>query len=176
MMDRVKLGDRRAFETIYRHSAQQLYSVARSMLGSPTDAEDCVAEVYMAAWKNAPSYESARGSVLAWLLNMCRSRAIDRLRRTQTQRQNADKLSIGEQLATPDRDPAQRFGGFLAFGKLQRALSMLSPAQRQALELAYWGGYTHSEIAAHTGWPAGTAKSHVRRAVEILRKECGDHE
>lgn len=168
-------GDRRAFADFYEQTVDRCMALAISVLGSRIWAEDCVADTYVAVWRQAATFDAARAPAVAWLFMICRTRAIDRLRREQLHasygvdvRQSGIDAGAGARSAD---DGVVSFGDFVAVRQLHRALRQLSDEQRIAVELAYFQGMSHSELAAATGWPIGTAKSYVRRALAVLRKE-----
>lgn len=176
LMARVATGDRHAFSEFYALTADRCMALAVSVLGSRTWAEDCVADTYVAVWRNAAGFDPQRAHAGAWVMMMCRTRAIDRMRREHTQVGYSIKLAPADDSAEQSLDPARAFGGLLAFDKLADALQKLTPDQRRALQLTYFHGLSHSELAEATGWPTGTAKSHVRRALATLRKDLVNDE
>jgi RNA polymerase sigma-70 factor, ECF subfamily len=176
LLQRVAAGERAAFDAFYSATVDRCMALARSVLGNHAWAEDCVADSYVAAWRQAASFDPGRASAMAWLSMICRTRAIDRLRRERTQVGYSLRLRPLDDEAEQGLDPASVFGGFLAFGKLERALHRLSGEQRRLLELTYFQGLSNSEIATATGLPLGTVKSCIRRGVALLRKELLDDE
>jgi RNA polymerase sigma-70 factor, ECF subfamily len=176
LMGRVAKGDRAAFSDLYAQTLDRCFAMALSVLGARVWAEDCVADTYVAVWRGAASFDPARGNAVAWILMMCRTRALDRLRRERTQAGYGSAPGLPDEESGQGADPAAVFGGFLAFGQLAEAMQRLSADQRRALELTYFQGLTHTEVAEATGWPTGTAKSHVRRALASLRKDLLDVE
>ncbi len=176
LLQRVGRGDRRAFDQFYARSVDRCLALACSVLGNRGWAEDCVADSYVHAWRQASAFDPARASAIGWLLMICRTRAIDRLRRERTQAGYADPAQAPETSSAQGQDPAQVFGGLIAFGRLQQALQQLSAEQRRALEMTYFQDLSNAEIAAATGWPLGTVKSLIRRGIAVLRKELLDDE
>lgn len=176
LLARVAAGERAAFDAFYSATVDRCMALARSVLGNHAWAEDCVADTYVAAWRQASSFDPSRASAIGWLSMICRTRAIDRLRRERTQQGYSVSLRPLDDEAEQGLDPASVFGGFLAFGKLAEALQKLSGEQRRLLEFTYFQGLSNSEIAATTGLPLGTVKSCIRRGVALLRKELLDDE
>lgn len=176
LLARVAAGERAAFDAFYSATVDRCMALARSVLGNSAWAEDCVADTYVAAWRQASSFDPARASAIGWLSMICRTRAIDRLRRERTQQGYSISLRPLDDEAEQGLDPASVFGGFLAFGKLAEALQKLSDEQRRLLKFTYFQGLSNSEIAAITGLPLGTVKSCIRRGVALLRKELLDDE
>jgi RNA polymerase sigma-70 factor, ECF subfamily len=176
LLGQVAKGDRQAFAEFYAQTVDRCMALAVSVLGSRTWADDCVADSYVTAWRQATTFDATRAPAIAWLFMICRTRAIDRLRREQMHvsysvdvRRQHDGLEAGA-------DGVVSFGDFVAVRQLRSALQQLTQEQRTALDLAYFQGMSHSEVAAATGWPIGTTKSYVRRALAVLRKELIEDE
>lgn len=161
-------GDRTAIHTLHDSTCDQLYGVAVRIVRDEQIAEDVCLEVYAQAWRSAASYTPRRGSVLAWLVTMVRSRAIDRLR--QDQARPAAGPDVLEAMADRGEGPATRAEAGDAAEHLREALGTLAPEQRQALESAFFGGLTHAEIARRTDLPLGTVKRRIRDGLERLRE------
>lgn len=166
-MDRLRAGDTAALEELYDRHTPFLYSFVLRIVRRATDAEDVIQETWLQAWRNAGSFDAARGSVAGWLVTIARSRAIDRFR-SLASRLNAETKA--EPAAEPGRDEP---GTFAEAGQLRArvgaALEALPETQRQTLELAYFGGLSQSEIAARLGAPLGTVKSWARQGLLRLR-------
>jgi RNA polymerase sigma-70 factor, ECF subfamily len=165
-------GDGRAFESFYSATSRHAMAVVRRIVGEAL-AEDVLAECYFQAWRQAARFDAARGSALTWLLTMARSRALDRLRQ--------ESLRHGGLSGAPDFDadacehaaalsPDQLLESVEARTRLHDALRELSANERWVLGLAYFRDCTQSEIAAITGMPLGTVKSHMTRAQHKLRE------
>jgi RNA polymerase sigma factor (sigma-70 family) len=143
-------------------------------------AEEVVEEVYWQVWREAPRFDAERGRVLAWLLAIARSRAIDALRRNERLRavevvvDDDDTLDgLASQAASGD-DPLDLVGAAQHHARLRALLAGLEPLPRQLLALAFMRGCTHEEIAEQTGLALGTVKSHIRRTLAALRSQWGD--
>jgi RNA polymerase sigma-70 factor, ECF subfamily len=161
-------GDRTALADLYDRHSGVVYSLAYRIVGS-ADAEDVVQDVFAQAWRQAARYDPDRASAAAWLLNMTRTRAIDRLRANRTrQRLSIDDGALG-QSAQAEADQEQGAIHAERASRVRAALGMLAAAQRQALELAYYAGLTHNEIAERLGEPLGTIKTRIRSALLKLR-------
>lgn len=162
-------GDAHALGNLYDRYSRPVYSLALRILQDTSDAEDVVQDVFTQVWRTASSYDAARGAVAAWLLTMARTRAIDRLRaRSGRQRHSADAPLAD---ATPDPaalPDAQLVTAELAWA-VRTALEALPVLQRVALELAFYEGLTHAEIAARLEEPLGTVKTRIRSAMRKLR-------
>lgn len=166
-------GDSRAFETFYDASFAWARVLARRVLRGASDAavEDLLADAYFEAWRNAARFDPARGSAVSWLLTIVRSRAVDALRRAAASPDAAsgDGPDAESTPADAGSDPAERLWRAQAGSRLHAALGGLSPAERWVLGLAYFRDLSHAEIAAATGLPLGTVKSHALRAQHKLR-------
>jgi len=172
LLARVVKGDVQAFSQLYDQSSTLLYTMALRMLGNKEDATELLQDVYLEVWRKVSRYDVGRGTPLAWLVTLTRSRAIDRLRarNSRAQQRLADSLDGASQV--PDRSPspfdsqADQEIRMLVLG----ALSALPPAQQQALELAYYEGLSHAEIAARLNQPLGTVKTRIKLAMSKLRE------
>ncbi len=161
--------DPKAAEELYRRFAPRVFGLGLVMLGNGSQAEDLVQDTFVKVWRNADSYEGSRGSLDTWVLLIARSLAIDLLRRRVLearilegrahQRESSDEPGPDEQVETLDLTERAR-----------RAMATLSPPQRAALELAYFGGKTSTEVAELEGIPIGTAKTRIRTALVRLRE------
>ena len=161
-------GDETALASLYDRHATGVYSLALRILQDVGDAEDIVQEVFTQAWRQASRYDARRGAVVAWLLTMARTRAIDRLRARRTRTQDLIDDAVAEV-----SDPVALQDAMLLSGeqvsRVRAALSQLPVLQRVALELAYYEGLTHAEIAARLEEPLGTVKTRIRSAMLKLR-------
>jgi RNA polymerase sigma-70 factor (ECF subfamily) len=153
-------GDAEALGRFYELHARLVNGLALRILGNTADAEDVVQEVFLQVWNQAARFDARRGSVGAWLCAIARSRALDRLRRRPARREEPEG-------AAPPAWTSPRNDEALA---VRRALDRLSRDQRVALELAYYEGLSHSEIAARLDEPLGTVKTRIRTAMMRLRE------
>jgi RNA polymerase sigma-70 factor (ECF subfamily) len=166
-------GDRGALSGVYEQTVAQVYAISRRMLRCKEDAEEVVCDVYTNAWQRAATYDSSRGTVMAWLAVMARNRAVDRLR------QRRESLSLDDHrhgtlaaaLMGEALGPDQLLAQFQSGTAVHRALLSLTPQRRQLLGLAFFQGLSHQEIVLATGMPLGTVKSHLRRALAALQSE-----
>lgn len=171
LMARVEARDADALAALYDRHAGRLLGLAQRILGLGGEAEEVLQEVFLFAWRSAPAFDPARGSVGTWLLIATRSRAIDRLRaRRPASRPEARSLEeVAEGPAAPDdveAESASRQWEALC----RAAVAALPDDQRRALELAYFEGLTHQEIASRTAAPLGTVKTRVRLGLMKLRE------
>jgi RNA polymerase sigma-70 factor, ECF subfamily len=167
---RMARGDQDALAELYDRYARPVYSLALRILRERADAEDIVQEVFAQVWKQASRYDTSRGAVAAWLLMMARSRAIDRLRSRTSRPETAPAAGVME--TVPDATERQDLQLLSSeqVGFLKAALDGLPAQQREALELAYYEGLTHTEIADRLSEPLGTVKTRIRQAVIKLRE------
>jgi RNA polymerase sigma-70 factor (ECF subfamily) len=169
----VHRGDERALAALYDATVGKLYGLASAILRSTDDAEDVVCETYAYVWANAARYDDSRGNVLAWLLMLCRSRALDRLRRRRAHTATLDQMQLTH-VSSPAQEPEDVLSVVQQHTTMYAALAMLTPERRRLISLAFLHGLSHQEIAERTGLPLGTVKSHVRRALAQLREALGD--
>jgi RNA polymerase sigma-70 factor (ECF subfamily) len=141
-----------------------VYSVALRVLGDTGGAEDVLQEVFMQLWRNPGVFDSTRGNLGAWLAVIARNRAIDVIRKRHPETDIADVIVSVEPDMAGDAERAR------AMEKVRGALGDMPAAQRSALEMAYFEGLTHTEIAAKTGEPLGTIKTRIRAGLLALRK------
>ena len=145
-----------------------VYGLALRILGDEAAAEEVMLDVYMQVWRQAGTYDTGRGAPLAWLATIARSRAIDRLRAGRQEWQRARSLETVSQLSTGESLEEAAYVTELR-EVVRGALGTLSAEQREALELAYYGGLSHSEIAERLGQPLGTVKTRIRLGMMKLR-------
>ena len=167
---RVASGELDALEELYDRYRTMAYSIALRITTDTALAEDVVQEAFLGAWRNAARYVEGRGSVKTWLLSIVHHRAVDALRRRRPTTQLPDQDAIPPaSLTLPDVWP--EVAGRLLRLEILTALRSLSEVQREAIELAYFGGLTQQEIAARTGTPLGTVKSRMRLGLLAMRRE-----
>jgi RNA polymerase sigma-70 factor (ECF subfamily) len=167
---RIARGNQDGLAELYDRHARLIFSLALRILQDRADAEDVVQEVFTQVWTQAGRYDPGRGAVAAWMLTVARSRAIDRLRARRARPEAAAEAGAAE--ALPDSAITQDLE-LLSDEQVRRlrvALEQLPEAQRTALELAYYEGLTHAEVAARLGEPLGTVKTRIRQAVIKLRE------
>ena len=167
-MDRLAGGDLGALDLLYEQYGAMAFSIAFRITGDRSAAEDVVQDAFLGAWRNAGRYAGARGSVRTWLLSIVHHRAIDAIRRRRPTVELPDsETSLPDTLTMPDAwgDVELR----LDREAVQFALTQISDVQREAIELAYFGGLTQTEIAERTGVPLGTVKGRLRLGLQGLR-------
>jgi RNA polymerase sigma-70 factor (ECF subfamily) len=165
--------DQEALSCLYDRHRRVVYALALRILRDRAEAEEVLADVFLQAWRQAEGYDRARGTVSGWLVNLCRSRAIDRLRSRGRREAGETAAAREEGDADPASSPEEHADLALKRRHIVRALMALAPRQREAVELAYYGGFTHSEIAARLGEPLGTVKTRIRQGLSALRESLG---
>jgi RNA polymerase sigma-70 factor (ECF subfamily) len=170
LLRRIARHDESALAQLYDATLGKVYGLTLRIAGRPDAAEEIAADTYMQVWRDAGRYQPERGRVLAWLLTIARSRAIDAIRR----RDEALSYPDPERLQTADAiavdDPQDLLLQVERDSALHRALAELSALQRQLLALAFFRGLTHEEICVHTRLPLGSVKTHIRKAMALLRE------
>lgn len=160
----IRSGDQSAMAALYDRYSSIVYAVALRVLQDTGAAEDVLQDVFMQLWRNPGAFEASRGSMAAWLAVITRHRAIDALRR---RRPEDDIENI---VVSSDTDFADNADRSRAMDKVRDALQEMPTPQRSALEMAYFEGLTHAEIAEKTGEPLGTIKTRIRAGLLSLRK------
>jgi len=171
VMTLVQAGDPRAFEVLFDRHSGAAFSLAYRMVGNRVTAEDISQEAFLSIWRSRLRYRSDRGSVRTWVLGIVHHRAIDALRRNLVhERRRATAEGLEERQEAPEltdvevvrRDEARQ---------VRSAIGTLPSEQSRVVELAYFGGFTHSQIAEMLGTPIGTVKGRMRLGLEKLRRE-----
>ena len=172
LIGRLAHGDLDALETLYGRYARPVFSLALRVLGNDAEAENVTQDVFERAWRHAPSFDPSQGRFVTWLLNMTHHMAIEALRQRQRRPQvggGAPGALALQLMADPGADVAATPVEHVQGAQVRRALQALPDPQRQAIELAYFGGLSHLEIAAALGDPLGTVKARIRRGMDRLR-------
>ena len=173
-MQLVHGGEARAFEVIFDRHADAAFSLAYRMCGRRGAAEDVVQEAFLSLWRSGARYDRTRGSVRSWVLGVVHNRAIDMFRRevVHNSRDVSDE-GLAERIKAPE-DTETEVQRREAAGQVRSALRELPPDQRQVIELAYFGGFSHSQIAEMLKLPAGTVKGRMRLGLTKMRLALGD--
>lgn len=160
-----------ALDGLYGRYSRPVYSLAIRILGDSADAEEATQDVFERVWRHAGSFDKERGRVGTWLLSMTHHVSIDMLRKRQRRPQAIDSEAAERVAMTlpAEQDVGEETLRSLEATQVRRALRSLPESQRQAIELAYFGGLSHLEIAAALGDPLGTVKTRIRRGMERLR-------
>src|SRR3954468_6025425 len=173
VMQLVRRGDARAFEVIYERHSAAAFSLAYRMMGTRAGAEDVTQESFLSLWRSGARYDRARGSVRTWMLGIVHHRAIDALRRaTVHDRRRAGDEGIEERFEAAERTDVEAARREEA-GTVRGALETLPSDQCQVIELAYFGGFTHTEIAEMLDAPVGTVKGRMRLGLKKMRAQLG---
>lgn len=173
LMQLVAGADADAFEVILERHADAAFSLAYRMCGRRSLAEDVAQESFLSLWRNGARYDRARGSVRTWTLGIVHNRSIDALRRSSVHdRRRANDEGLEEQLEAPERTDVQAMSN-AASEDIRVALGELPNEQRHVIELAYFGGFTHTEIASMLDTPIGTVKGRMRLGLDKLRGHLG---
>ncbi len=149
---------------LYARYSAVVYAVALRVLGDTAAAEDVLQEIFIQLWRRPGAFDSGRGNLAPWLAVITRNRAVDQLRKRRPQ------TEINETVVSVEPDLAGDADRGRAMEKVRAALSEMPSAQRSSLEMAYFQGYSHSEISVKTGEPLGTIKTRIRTGLMLLRK------
>ena len=172
LVARVANGDQAAFEQLYEQSSALLFALVSRIVGSPGEAADLLQEVYLEVWRKASNYDRERGTPMAWLVMLARSRAIDRVRALGARGKGVTASlddTPASALVAADADAMEMRAANERQALVWAAIKTLPPVQRQAIELAYYEGLTHVEISERLNVPLGTIKTRIRLAMEKLR-------
>ncbi|MEO7649161.1 MAG: sigma-70 family RNA polymerase sigma factor [Bryobacteraceae bacterium] len=170
---RIAGGDAESMDAFYDQSNQLVFSVAVRILGNTSDAEEVTLDVYLHVWLSAKNFNSERGSALGWLMMLTRSRSIDRWRsgaKHRTAEKSGDELP---EAVAWEASPEALVGLVEQRGRIRSAMASLPAEQREAIELAFYSGLTHTEMAETLGQPLGTIKTRVRLGLIKLREALG---
>jgi len=174
VMQLVQRGDPRAFELLYDRHGGAAYSLAYRIVGRQVAAEDVVQEALLSIWRSRLRYDATRGSVRTWILGIVHNRAIDGLRRASVHdRRRASLEVVEERFEAPERTDVEVARREEA-RSVRGALDTLPAEQRQTIELAYFGGFTHSEIAKMLDQPVGTVKGRMRLGLARMRTRLAE--
>lgn len=172
LVERTARGDRAAYTGLYEELAPTVHGIALRVLRDPAQAEEVSQEALLEVWRSAPSYRPERGSVAAWACTIAHRRAVDRVRSVRASGEREQRV-LREERATPE-PVAEEVERTMEAARVRHALSALGAAQREALVLAYYGGYSQSQIAAVLELPLGTVKSRMRDGLLRLRSALRD--
>jgi RNA polymerase sigma-70 factor (ECF subfamily) len=170
LLAQVALGNRAAFETLYRDTSSKLFGICLRVLSERSEAEEVLQEVFTSVWRKASQFDAARASAMTWLGMMARNKAIDRLRATPGRAARAN-LEMADDVADPGASPAERAEALTDRERLERCLQQLEPRRRSLIREAFFDGSTYEELAARMQAPLGSIKSWIRRGLLQLR-EC----
>ena len=163
LVARMRTGDQQALAELYDRYSSVVYGVALRILQDTGAAEDLLQEVFLQLWRRPDAFDSSRGSLTAWLAVITRHRSIDRLRKRRPETDIEDCVIAG---GSDPRDETERT---LVIEKVRAAMNEMSADQRTAIDMAFFQGLTHTEIAEKTGEPLGTIKTRIRSGLQLLR-------
>lgn len=172
LLERSARGDESAFARLYDATAARVYGLVLRVVRDPAQAEEVTQEAYLEIWRTSARFDSNRGTAMAWLLTIGHRRAVDRVRSAEASTRRDTTYHF--QAQSVDHDATDEAAtASLEATRVRTALAGLTDVQRQALELAYFGGYTHTEVATLLGLPVGTAKTRIRDGLIRLRDALG---
>jgi RNA polymerase sigma-70 factor (ECF subfamily) len=170
----VQRGDARAFEAVYDRHGSSAFSLAYRIAGNRSQAEDIVQEAFLSVWRSSVRYQPDRGNLRSWLLSVVHNRAIDSIRRSVVHnRHQTDSEGIEERKAAPELTDVEAIRRDEA-KTVRAAMDELPADQLKVVELAYFGGFTHSQIAEMLSMPLGTVKGRMRLALDKMRDGLGE--
>ena len=165
-------GDQAAFGALYDEISPRVFGLIRRLLVDHAQSEEVTQEVFLEIWQNASRYEPSKGGASTWILTMAHRRAVDRIRSSQSGRDRDVKIGIRDYVSDYD-NVADTVETTIEHERVKEAMSQLTELQRQAVTLAYYGGFSHSEVAAMLSVPIGTVKTRLRDGMIRLRDELG---
>ncbi len=172
LLARVALGDEDAFEALYDDSAALVFGLIKRVVRDPDLSEEVLQEVFVEVWQHATRYDTDRGSARSWICTVAHRRAVDKVRATVSSKKRDLAQGIKEFQETAD-DVADVAVLRADADRVLKALETLTEMQRDAIRLAYYGGYTHREVATLLQVPLGTVKTRIRDGMIILRDRLG---
>ena len=173
LVSAVAKGDQTAFAAVYDRVGAQVYGLVRRVLRDPSQSEEVTQEVLLDVWRSASRFDAARGSAAGWIMTMAHRRAVDRVRSEQAARDRNTKVAVRDAGEGPFDVVAEDVEVRLEQEQVRQALSGLTDLQREAIELAYYKGYTYREVAELLDTPLGTVKTRLRDGLIRLRDTIG---
>ncbi|WP_241980007.1 sigma-70 family RNA polymerase sigma factor [Cryobacterium glaciale] len=172
LLGRVAHGDQSAFGELYDQIAPRVLGLVKRLLIDHAQSEEVTQEIFLEIWQSASRYEPTRGGASTWILTMAHRRAVDRIRSSQAGRDRDTKIGIRD-LAVAYDHVAESVEVRIEHERVEKAMTRLTQLQRQAVSLAYYGGFSHSEVADMLHIPLGTVKTRLRDGLIRLRDELG---
>ncbi|HEX7835410.1 MAG TPA: sigma-70 family RNA polymerase sigma factor [Pseudolysinimonas sp.] len=172
LLGRVAQGDREAFAELYDRTASRVFGLVKRLLRDHSQSEEVTQEIFLEIWQTASRYDADKGGAMAWMLTMTHRRAVDRVRASQSSRDRDTRIGIRD--FAPEFDSvAENVEIQIESERVKEAMKRLTELQRQAVSLAYFGGYSHSEVSQMLKVPIGTVKTRLRDGMIRLRDELG---
>ena len=168
----VATGDQRAFAELYDRTVPRVFGLVKRLLRDHAQSEEVTQEIFLEIWQSATRYDTSKGGAIAWMLTMTHRRAVDRVRASQASRDRDQRIGIRD-FATEYDSVAENVEVRLESERVKVAMMRLTELQRHAVQLAYFGGYSHSEVATMLSVPIGTVKTRLRDGMIRLRDELG---
>jgi RNA polymerase sigma-70 factor (ECF subfamily) len=172
LLGRVADGDQVAFGQLYDQTSGRVFGLVRRLLKDSAQSEEVTQEIFLEVWQNSKRYDPNKGSAATWILTMAHRRAVDRIRSSQSTRDRDQKIGLRD-LETEYDSVSESVEIRVEHERVGQALQRLTELQRQAVTLAYYGGYSHSEVAEMLKVPIGTVKTRLRDGMIRLRDELG---
>ena len=172
LLEQIAGGDQVAFGALYDEVSPRVFGLIRRLLVDHAQSEEVTQEVFLEIWQNASRYERSKGGAFTWILTMAHRRAVDRIRSSQAGRDRDVKIGIRDFVSDYD-NVADTVETTIEHERVKEAMAQLTELQRQAVSLAYYGGYSHSEVATMLSVPIGTVKTRLRDGMIRLRDELG---
>ena len=166
----VARGDADAFDTVYDQVAATVFGMVRRVIRDPAQSEEVTQDVLLEVWRNAAKFDPGRGSATAWVMTLAHRRAVDRVRSVQKESERERRTAVAD---VPFDEVAEAVESSLERERVRRCLGSLTELQRESVTLAYYGGYTYSQVASLLGVPDGTIKTRMRDALIRLRDCLG---
>ena len=166
----VARGDADAFDAVYDQVAASVFGIVRRVVRDPAQSEEVTQDVLLEVWRNAANFDPGRGSATAWVMTLAHRRAVDRVRSVQKESERERRTAVTD---VPFDEVAEAVESSLERERVRRCLGSLTELQRESVTLAYYGGYTYSQVASLLGVPGGTVKTRMRDALIRLRDCLG---
>ncbi len=174
LVRRSSRGDEQAFATLYDATSARAFGLALRVVRDPAQAEEVTQEAFLDVWRHSSRYRADRGSVIGWLLTIVHRKAVDRVRSAEAAGRRDE--TYHQQAAVDHDQTVEAVQTSMDSQRVRTALKQLTTNQREALGLAFYGGYTHTEVAAMLDLPLGTAKTRIRDALIRMRDALGGHD
>ena len=172
LLERVATGDQRAFSELYDLLSPRVFGLIKRLLRDHAQSEEVTQEVFLEIWQTATRFDPNKGGATTWILTMAHRRAVDRVRSSQSSRDRDTRIGIRDHKVDYD-NVSETIEVRLEHERVEKAMTRLTELQRQAVSLAYYGGYSHSEVAEMLSVPIGTVKTRLRDGMIRLRDELG---